>query len=474
VSTRILLVDDDRAFRVTAGALLENEGHSVTGAESADEAVRVLGAGRFDLLLLDLRMPGVDGISLLEVLRSRGVDTPVLMISGFGTVDAAVRALKSGADDFLTKPIEPELLIARVQQLLAVRPTPGDDDEASLPGLVGRSPAMLEVFRAIRQVAPTEATVLVTGETGTGKELVARAIHAMSPRRARPFVAVNCAALAEGVLESELFGHVRGAFTGAVSDRVGLFRSADGGTLFLDEIGDVSPAVQRRLLRVLQEREIVPVGSSTPRQVDVRIVAATHHDLGAEVRAGRFRDDLLYRVDVFRIPLPPLRERPGDVPLLVHHFLGAVGRARGGGAAGCAPLSLRMLESYEWPGNVRELVTALESALIRASEGPIEPAHLREEIRASVAVASRFTSREGPDVEALRIRTALEQAGGVRSRAAHLLGMGRTTLWRKMRHHGIDGGSGGHDGEPEGPDAEAAPDLSDSAGDVARAADAPP
>jgi DNA-binding NtrC family response regulator len=440
VSARILLVDDDRAFRVTTGALLENEGHSVAGADGAEEAVRALDSARFDLMLLDLRMPGLDGITLLEVLRSRGLGIPILMISGFGTVDAAVQALQSGADDFLTKPIEPEVLIARVHQLLARRPAPDGGSEDPPDGLVGRSPAMREVYRAIRQVAPTEATVLIAGETGTGKELVARAIHQLSPRSARPFVAVNCAALAEGVLESELFGHVRGAFTGAVADRIGLFRSAEGGTLFLDEIGDVSPAVQRRLLRVLQEREIIPVGSSTPRHVDVRIIAATHRDLSAEVKAGRFRDDLLYRVDVFRIPLPPLRERPGDVPLLVQHFLGAVGRARGNGAPTCSPLALRMLEAYDWPGNVRELVSALESALIRAGDRAVEPIHLREEVRAAVGSGGRFTSQDTPEQEARRIRAALEQSDGVRSRAASLLGMGRTTLWRKMRQYGIESG----------------------------------
>jgi DNA-binding NtrC family response regulator len=430
------MVDDDRAFRVTTGALLETEGYSVAGAEGADEAVRMLDDGRFDLMLLDLRMPGLDGISLLEVLRRRGLGIPILMISGFGTVDAAVRALQLGADDFLTKPIEPEVLVDRVRELLARRPAAAVDGEEAPAGLVGRSPAMLDVYRAVRQVAPTEATVLISGETGTGKELVARAIHELSPRRAHPFVAVNCAALAEGVLESELFGHVRGAFTGAVADRVGLFRAADGGTLFLDEIGDVSLAVQRRLLRVLQEREIIPVGSSTPRRVDVRIIAATHRDLSVEVKAGRFREDLLYRIDVFRIPLPPLRDRLGDVPLLVHHFLEAVGRGRGSRVPALSPLASRLLEAYAWPGNVRELITALESALIRAEDGCVEPAHLREEIRAAAA-GGRFTTQESPEEEESRIRAALEKAEGVRSRAASLLGMGRTTLWRKMRQYGI-------------------------------------
>ena len=286
MSARILVVDDDRSFRLSTAELLRQDGHAVTVAASGAEAAAALDGERFDLMLLDVRMPGIDGVRLVEVLRTRGQRVPILMISGYATVAMAVESLHLGADDFLTKPVDPELLSARVRELLARRPlahgpAPG--------GLVGAASGLSEVVEAVRRVAPSEATVLVTGETGTGKELVARAVHDLSPRAGRPFVPVNCAALAEGLLESELFGHVKGAFTGAAADKEGLFAAAHGGTLLLDEVGDMSLRLQQRLLRVLQEREVVPVGATRSRPVDVRVVAATHRDLGAEAAAGRFR-----------------------------------------------------------------------------------------------------------------------------------------------------------------------------------------
>lgn len=434
---RVLLIDDDRAFRLSTAALLESDGHRVTGVANADEAARALEAGRYDLVLLDLRMPGLDGIQLTEVLRTRGEAVPILMISGFGTVDVAVQALHGGADDFLTKPVEPEVLLSRVQALLDRRPDP-EATESPLPGMVGRSSAMKRVYREVRQVASTNTTVLITGETGTGKELAARAVHGLSSRATGPFVAVNCAALAESVLESELFGHVRGAFTGAVAHRRGLIRSADGGTLFLDEIGDVPPAAQQRLLRVLQEREVVPLGASRAEKVDIRLVAATHRDLAGDMQAGRFRDDLFFRLNVFKIRVSPLRERPGDIPLLVEHALRRFGGVR------VSPLAMRSLLAHPWPGNVRQLLSALESARIRAEGGPIEAQHLPEEIRRPVATMSpgeeRYHHRGGTSDEREAILAALDEADGVKVRAAELLGMSRTTLWRKLREHGIDTG----------------------------------
>ena len=441
---RILVVDDDHAFRLSTAELLRQDGYEVVAAGAAMEALEVLRARRVDLILLDYRMPGLDGIGLVEALRQHGEDVPILMISGFGTVDAAVRALHLGADDFLTKPVEPDVLSARVAELLERRPGSQVAETRHAGGLIGRSQAMQRVLDAVASVAPTDATVLITGETGTGKELVANAVHELSPRHHAPFIAVNCAALAEGVLESELFGHVRGAFTGALKDRRGLFESAGGGTIFLDEIGDVGPAVQQRLLRVLQEREVLPVGSTRAVKVDVRIIAATNRDLSAAITAGRFREDLYYRLNVFRIVLPPLRERRTDIPLLVDATLRRLAERSGRAPIGCSPFAMRMLQAYDWPGNVRELLAALESAVIRAGGSRLEAQHLPPEVRSAVGGGEleqereRYRATSTDDDERAQLLAALEQAGGVRARAAELLGMGRTMLWRKLKQHGID------------------------------------
>ncbi|HEV8362108.1 MAG TPA: sigma-54 dependent transcriptional regulator [Gemmatimonadaceae bacterium] len=435
---RVLIVDDDRAFGLSTAALLRGEGYDVALARDAQEAITQLRASRFDLMLLDLRMPGLDGIALVEALRLWGEPIPVLMISGAGTIDSAVRALHVGADDFLTKPVEPEVLFARVAEVLDRRPDLTSEHVAH--GLVGRSPAMRAVVASIARVAPTDATVLILGETGTGKELVARAVHRASPRADGPFVAVNCAGLAEGVLESELFGHVRGAFTGAVRDRVGVFEAAAGGSLLLDEVGDMSLALQQRLLRVLQEREIVRVGATRPMPVDVRVIASTHRDLQTLVQGGGFREDLLYRLNVFPITLPPLRDRPEDIALLVVHGLEQL-RARVPHAArlSCSAFALRALRAYHWPGNVRELLAALELAAIHAGFARIEAQHLPAAVREAVAtqLEARYRAPASPDAEQSAIVAALEHSGGVVSRAAELLGMGRTTLWRKLKAYGI-------------------------------------
>jgi DNA-binding NtrC family response regulator len=440
---QILIIDDDLAFRLSTAELLRQDGHLVETAGSGSEALAILTERKFDLILVDLRMPVLDGLGLTEALRKWGEVAPILMISGFGTVDAAVQALQRGADDFLTKPVEPDVLTARVASLLERRPRAATAAGAP-PGLIGRSPAMREVFTAIAAVAPAETTVLLSGETGTGKELVARAIHDASPRRGKPFVAVNSAALAPGLVESELFGHVRGAFTGAVRDKQGVFQAADGGTVFLDEIGDMPPAVQHRLLRVLQEREVTIVGTVRPVAVDVRVIAATNRDLRAEVAAGRFREDLFYRLNVFRIALPPLRDRRADVPLLVEHALDRLSR-RGPREERlvCSPLTMRLLQAYPWPGNVRELFSVLESAALRANAGRIDAQHLPVEVRSSAtdgpdAPMARYRTDGGEEDERARIVAALDAAHGVRARAAEILGMGRTTLWRKLRQLGLE------------------------------------
>ena len=439
----ILVVDDDRAFRISTAALLEAEGYRTSVAADGTGAVAALRERRFDLVILDLRMPGTDGLVLLEALRVWGHRVPVLIISGYGTIDSAVRSMHLGADDFLTKPVEPDVLMARVAELLARRPTSAER-AAPLPGgIIGASVVMQELADRVRRVAPTETTVLVTGETGTGKELVTRAIHELSPRKGGPLTAVNCAALAEGILESELFGHVRGAFTGATRDRAGVFEATEGGTLFLDEIGEMSLALQQRLLRALQEREVTRVGATRATSVDVRVVAATNRNLREMVAAGRFREDLYYRLAVFPIDVPPLRQRKGDIPLLVDSALARlaprVGATR---PLSCSPLAMRVLRHYDWPGNVRQLFGALESAAIDASGERIEAQHLPEEVRASAERTTELRYRaEFLDDERAAIERALQASNGGLAQAADRLGMGRTTLWRKMRQYGI-GGSG--------------------------------
>ncbi|MEO8334143.1 MAG: sigma-54 dependent transcriptional regulator [bacterium] len=437
---RILVVDDDRAFRVTTAALLRGDGHGVDEAADGQAAVAALAAGRYDLVVLDVRMPGIDGFGLVEALRLWGNRIPVLMISGFGTVDGAVRAMHLGADDFLMKPAEPEVLSARVAVLLDRRPALHADGP-NPGGIVGRSPEIRAVLAALRRVAPVESTVLITGETGTGKELVARAVHELSPRSAGPFVAVNCGALADGVLESEMFGHVRGAFTGAVRDRIGVFEAANGGTLFLDEVGEMSTALQLRLLRVLQEREVTRVGATRSTKVDVRVVAATNRDLRAQVTSGDFREDLFYRLAVFPIEVPALRARASDLPLLVEHGLDML-RAAGAGrdSLACSPFAIRVLRGHSWPGNVRELLSVIERAAIECGFGRIEAQHLPAELRERLNTdASDARYRNGSDgvAEIALIREALEQTGGAVGRSAELLGMGRTTLWRKLRQYGL-------------------------------------
>jgi len=440
--TRILIVDDDRAFRLSTAALLRADGYEVDGVADGAAAAEALRETRPDLVVLDLRMPGVDGLGVVEALRMWGERVPILMISGFGTVDTAVRALHLGADDFLTKPVEPDVLSARVADLLERRPLL----EGAAPnpaGMVGRSPKMREALAAIARVAVGDTTVLVTGETGTGKELAARAVHDLSPRKHAPFIAVNCGALAEGILESELFGHVRGAFTGAVRDRVGVFEAANGGTIFLDEIGEMSVALQQRLLRVLQEREVTRVGASRPAKVNVRVVAATNRDLASLVEQGRFREDLYYRLAVFPIALPPLRDRRADIPLLVEHAL-TILRARREGAErlACSPLAMRLLRAHDWPGNVRHLFGVLERAAVEADYGRIEAQHLPAELRPASNGApelreQRYRGTAPADEERAAIVSALEQTGCALAQSAELLGMGRTTLWRKLKLYGL-------------------------------------
>jgi DNA-binding NtrC family response regulator len=449
---RILIIDDDRAFRVGTGALLADEGYQVDAAPGGDAGLSQLREERYDMVLLDLKMEGRTGLSVLEELRVSGNDVPVLMLTGYATVDSAVQALKLGADDYLTKPCDNDVLRRKIKTVLARRePVLGEGARR----IVASTTRMREVLRAISRVAPTESTVLLRGATGTGKEVIARAIHEESPRRRRAFVAVNCSSLAEGLLESELFGHARGAFTGAVTDRKGLFEEANAGTLFLDEIGDVSPAMQAKLLRVLQEREVVRVGTSRPLAVDVRVVAATHRDLEAMVEDGRFRKDLYFRLKVFQIRVPELRERPDDIPALA---AAAVARWNERAeptrrVAGVSDEAMEVLLAYDWPGNVRELMAAVEYGCIVCEGGRILACHLPEDVREGPAAGAGESRRvnggesrpeaarryQAPDANAERdaIVAALEEANGNRTRAAAALGMGRTTLWQKLKAYGL-------------------------------------
>jgi len=439
---KILIIDDDRAFRLSTAALLRADGYEVDSVGDGAAGGESLRASRYDLVILDLKMPGVDGLGVVEALRLWGERVPILMISGFGTVESAVRALHLGADDFLTKPVEPDVLSARVADLLARRPIP-DAPAANPGGMIGRSPAMREIIAAIRRVAAGETTVLITGETGTGKELAARAVHELSPRKNASFIAVNCAALAEGVLESELFGHVKGAFTGAIRDRVGVFEAANGGTIFLDEIGEMSMTLQQRLLRVLQEREVTKVGSPRAVKVDVRVVAATNRDLSEMVAQGKFREDLYYRLAVFPIALAPLRDRRADIPLLVEHALSILKSRRAGSERlVCSPLAMRLLRNYDWPGNIRQLFGVIERAAVEAEFGRIEAQHLPAELRPATAGGlelreQRYRGSGGAEDERAAILSVLEATGGALAQSAELLGMGRTTLWRKIKQLGL-------------------------------------
>ncbi len=449
---RILIIDDDRAFRVGTGALLTDEGYEVDAEPGGDQGLDRLRRDRYDMVLLDLKMQGRSGLSVLEELRGAGNDVPVLMLTGYATVNSAVQALKLGADDYITKPCDNAVLRSKIKAVLARRePVLG----AGAARLVGNTPRMRDVLRAIARVASTESTVQLRGAPGTGKEFIARANNEESPRRSKPFIAVNCSALAEGLLESELFGHARGAFTGAVGDRKGMFEEANGGTLFLDEVGDVSPGMQARLLRVLQEREIVRVGTSRSVPVDVRVVAATHRDLEAMVEDGRFRKDLYFRLKVFQIRVPELRDRVDDIPPLAAAALArwneTVEPSRRIG--GISDEALEVMAAYDWPGNVRELMTSIEYACIVCDGKRILACHLPEEVREGPLpdrAGQNGEARKGearpepkryqaPDAHAEReaIRAALEEANGNRTRAAAALGMGRTTLWQKLKEYGL-------------------------------------
>ena len=443
---RIFVVDDDTVSRELLSRILTSDGHQVTALADGSEALERLAEGEPpDLVVSDIRMGELDGLQLTDALRQRAPDTPVLLVTAFGNIDGAVDAIRRGAFDYLSKPYDVDgikVVVARAleQRRLALenRALRRDlRDKYKLDNVVGRSEAMLQVYKTAARVAATDATVLIEGESGTGKELVARAIHAASPRAARPFVAVDCGAIAEGVLESELFGHARGAFTGAQAMRRGLFEEANQGTLFLDEIGDVGQNLQARLLRALQEGTIRRVGTNETIAVDVRVVAASNRDLAQAVKDGRFREDLFYRLNVVTIVIPPLRERREDIPLLAEHFAAKHGRAEG--AAISAP-ARDLLVAYDWPGNVRELENVVARALALNPSGVVTPEDLADHVRSARPAAATLAAlagvtQERPTLAELEKRYAaqvLQETAGNKTRAAEILGIDRKTLYRLL------------------------------------------
>jgi two-component system, NtrC family, response regulator AtoC len=444
----ILVVDDEPRIRRILELSLTDLGYRVSCVEDVGKAQGVLAEERVDLVLTDLALPDRTGLDLLAELRAAGNDVPVILITAFGTVESAVKAIKLGAFDYVVKPFSIEELEALIQRALGLRRVERENTylrEVAAPafeGMVASSGAMQRVIQAIEQVAPAPTTVLITGETGVGKELVARAIHARSPRANQLFVALNCAAIPAELLEAELFGVTKGAFTGAVADRAGKFELADGGTLFLDEIGDLPPAMQPKLLRTLQEGSIERLGSNTLRHVDVRIVAATHRDIPAMVAEERFRADLFYRLNVFPIAVPPLRDRPEDIPPLAQHAVARLARTLAR-AVRLSPDALDRLRRYTWPGNVRELNNVLERAVLLARGDVIT----QLDIPAASATAPALDTARAPGGSTLReaveraareaILAALEATGDNKTRAAARLGVSVRTLWYKIDRLGL-------------------------------------
>jgi two-component system response regulator HydG len=464
---QVLIIDDHDSMREGLELLLRRRGHRTVSAGSGKEGLDLLGEHRPELVITDLKMAQVDGIEVLRCVKEKSPETEVLVITGYGTIEKAVEAMKLGAADFLTKPFSSEEFGVKVDRLLSQHEARArllrenqalrventwlkGDSEARYGAIVGESEAMQRVFRWIDRVARSDSTVMVYGESGTGKELVARAIHAASPRGDGPFVRVNCGALAEGLLDSELFGHERGAFTGAERKRRGRFELADGGTLFLDEISTVSPATQVRLLRVLQERELERVGGEETIPVDVRIIAATNTPADALLAHETFREDLYYRLHVVPLTLPPLRDRPGDIPALVSHFIEKLRSRTASSVRQVHEGALERLRRYHWPGNVRELENVVERALVLAEDDTLKATDLPL-LDGNGAVVSAAPDEGGfPEggldlneamegMEERLLRRALDRAGGVKAEAARLLGLKPSALYYKLEKYGIEG-----------------------------------
>ena len=438
----ILIVDDEYSVRDSLERWFRKDGYDVAAVPSAAEALKAMQDRRFQVALVDIKMPGMDGMELQERIHRIDPQTAVIMITAFASVDTAVRALKQGAFDYLTKPIDPDELSHLVRRAVDERRLREEnvqlretiDGLVGADAIVGDSPAMGKVMELIEQVARTDSTVLILGESGTGKELVARAIHAGSPRRYFPIVPVNCGGLPETLLESELFGHEKGAFTGAGYRRKGKIEMADGGTLFLDEVAAVQPKMQVDLLRVLETKELTRIGGTRPIKVDFRIICATNDNLEQAVVEGRFREDLYYRINIFTIQLPPLRERRSDIPALARHFLARFARQMDSRIAGISPEAMDLLTAYDWPGNVRELSNAIERAVVVGAPPVIQPGDLplRSPANGGPARAGSLA-----DMEKRHVAAVLEQTGGNITRAAEILKVDRVTVYNKIKKYGL-------------------------------------
>lgn len=459
---KILLVDDDEVMRKLLKEVLAKEGYEVTLAESGEAAVRRIRSEVFPVIISDIRMMELDGMAVLREVKKAEKRSAVILMTGFGSMEGAIEAIQEGAFDYISKPFQMDELksvVARAAkhwESLAAKPAGASLGAGRLEvvekGLIGKSPKIVEVYKILARAAMSSSNVLISGESGTGKELVARAIHDNSARKQRRFVAVNCGALAENLLESELFGHVKGAFTGAIQDKRGLFDEAHGGTLFLDEIGDISPALQIKLLRVIQESEFKPVGSNETRRVDVRLIAATHRDLDALVKSGKFREDLFYRLKVISIDLPPLRERMEDLPGLVEHFLARFSAKSRKSVSHVSDEAIQLLKSYSWPGNIRELEHAIERAVAMTNTAVLFPEDFPLEISRPSEKGEKPRAPEGPyssleEMERAHIIKVLQEVSYNKSKASEVLGIDRATLYRKAQRYGIDlRGSGGKNG----------------------------
>jgi two-component system nitrogen regulation response regulator NtrX len=451
MSDRILIVDDEAGIGTTLRRILEDEGYRVEAVETAGEARRRLQEEPVDLLILDIWLPDEDGLVLLEQLREREIDLPVIIISGHGSVDSAVRAIRLGAYDFLEKPLSLSRVVLTVQNALERRRLAREIEDLShrlerSDMLIGEGPAMAQLKEELRRAAASDSRILITGENGTGKELVARQIHRLSKRARQPFVEVNCAAIPEELIESELFGHTKGAFTGATEDRPGRFEAADGGTLFLDEIADMSLKTQAKVLRVLEEQRFERVGGTSSIQVDVRVLAATNKDLEKEIEQGRFRDDLYFRLAVIPLRVPPLRERREDVPALVEHFIAVFAQEVGRRPKRCERPALERLHDYSWPGNVRELRNLIERLMIMVPSDIIGVKDLPPAIRGEHT--DRFQRLLDGDFQSLReardaferryIERKLQQFDGNVTKTAQALGLERSNLYRKLKAYDIE------------------------------------
>ncbi len=448
----ILVVDDEKGQREILHTILKKEGYRIAEVPSAKDAQARLTEDEFDLILTDLKMPGMSGMELMEAILADNPQQAVVIMTAHGTIDSAVEAMRKGAFDYLEKPLERDDLLLTLQRAFEHIALLRENralhrklaETTPVPNIIGDHPKIREVFRIITKIAPTGSTVLINGESGTGKELVARAIHDLSPRKDNPFFAINCAAIPDSLIESELFGHEKGAFTGANSREIGIFEAASSGTVFLDEIGEMNVSLQAKLLRAIQEKEIRRVGGKVNIPVDVRIVAATNKDLEAEIRRGTFREDLFYRLNVIRLNLPPLRERGSDLATLADHFVRKYAAATGMPVQGISKAALKVLLNYSWPGNVRQLESVIERGVLMAEGSTIQPEDLPAEISATTGLTGGLSidlPPDGIDFEALEkglIIKAMERADWVIAKAVPLLRMSYKTLQYRLEKFGIE------------------------------------